>query len=145
MIAAIALVGCDRLTGAADQKILDAQAIGYACRVSMKVPEECMQANESYSPTYVLNGWKIADRDINERVIDPSMGKRVAAAPASTAVPKTAPAAATPAMNVPTTTATKVKPAISLPKIKSLAPNAATPGSNPPPAAKDEHVKPPAH
>jgi hypothetical protein len=40
----------------------------------------------------VLNGWKEADRDINERVIDPSMGKR--AATAATAAARNTPAAA---------------------------------------------------
>lgn len=89
LLAALALVGCDRITGAADQKILDAQAIGYACRISLKVPEACMQENEAHSPTYVLNGWKEADRDINERVIDPSMGKRAAAATATRSAPAT--------------------------------------------------------
>lgn len=83
LITALALLGCDRITGAADQKILDAQAVGYACRVSLKVPEDCMKENETQSPTYVLNGWKEADKDINERVIDPSMGKRAAAQAAS--------------------------------------------------------------
>ena len=91
LLAVLALAGCDRITGAADQKILDAQAIGYACRVSLKVPEDCMKENETQSPTYVLNGWKEADKDINERVIDPSMGKR-AAATAALAAPA-APAA----------------------------------------------------
>lgn len=87
LVAALALVGCDRITGAADQKILDAQAVGYACRISVKTPEDCMKENETHSPTYVLNGWKEADRDINERVIDPSMGKRAAAAPAARTTP----------------------------------------------------------
>lgn len=85
LIAALALVGCDRITGAADQKILDAQAVGYACRISLKTPEDCMKENETHSPTYVLNGWKEADRDVNERVIDPTMGKRAAATAAPTA------------------------------------------------------------
>ncbi|OGT03872.1 MAG: hypothetical protein A2143_06350 [Gallionellales bacterium RBG_16_57_15] len=95
LFAVLALVGCDRITGAADQKILDAQAIGYACRISLKTPEDCMKENETHSPTYVLNGWKEADRDINERVIDPSMGKRAAAtaAPATPAAARNTPAA----------------------------------------------------
>lgn len=95
LFAVFALAGCDRITGAADQKILDAQAIGYACRISLKTPEDCMKENETHSPTYVLNGWKEADRDIHERVIDPSMGKRAAAttAPATPAAARNTPAA----------------------------------------------------
>jgi hypothetical protein len=75
LLAAFGLTGCDRLTGEADQKIFDAEAIGYACRVSMKKPEDCMQENEGHSPTYVLSGWKKANKDIEDNVIDPSMGK----------------------------------------------------------------------
>jgi len=90
LIAALALVGCDRITGAGQQKTLDAEAIGYACRISLKTPEDCMKENEAQSPTSVLLGWKEADKDIKEKAIDPSMGK---------AVPQTAqsiaPAAAT--------------------------------------------------
>lgn len=78
LIAALALVGCDRISGAADQKILDAEAIGYACRVSQKAPEDCMKENEAQSPTSVLTGWKNADKDIMEDKIDPTMGKRSA-------------------------------------------------------------------
>lgn len=75
LLAALALVGCDRITGAGQQKTLDAEAIGYACRISLKTPEECMKENETQSPTSVLLGWKEADKDIKEKAIDPSMGK----------------------------------------------------------------------
>lgn len=74
-IAAFLLPGCDRLTGADVKKNLDAEAIGYACRISMKTPEECMKENEAQSPTSVLFGWKEADKDIKEKTIDPNMGK----------------------------------------------------------------------
>jgi len=74
-IAALALVGCDRITGADQQKALDAEAIGYACRISLKTPEDCMKENETQSPTSVLYGWKEADKDVKEKAIDPSMGK----------------------------------------------------------------------
>ncbi len=74
-IAALALVGCDRITGADQQKTLDAEAIGYACRISLKTPEDCMKENETQSPTSVLYGWKEADKDVKEKAIDPSMGK----------------------------------------------------------------------
>ena len=74
-IAALALVGCDRITGADQHKILDAEAIGYACRISIKTPEDCMQENETHSPTSILFGWKDADKDVQEKTIDPTMGK----------------------------------------------------------------------
>lgn len=74
-IAVLALVGCDRITGADQQKVLDAEAIGYACRISLKTPEDCMKENEAYSPTSVLYGWKEADKDVQANAIDPSMGK----------------------------------------------------------------------
>ncbi|MDO8464974.1 MAG: hypothetical protein Q7S46_06955 [Gallionella sp.] len=79
LIAALSLVGCDMITGAADQKNLDAEAIGYACRVSQKAPENCMKENEVQSPTAILKGWKAAERDIEDEVIDPTMGKKSAA------------------------------------------------------------------
>jgi hypothetical protein len=106
LIAIITLVGCDRITGAANQKILDSEAIGYACRVSLKSPEECMKENEAQSPTSILTGWKEADKDIQGQLLDPSMGKATAtsttahSAPAATetankaATEKAAPVAA---------------------------------------------------
>ena len=75
LLAAFGLAGCDRLTGEADRKTYDAEAIGYACRVSLKVPEDCMKENDGHSPTSVLAGWKKANKDIEDNVIDPSMGK----------------------------------------------------------------------
>lgn len=81
LLAATLLVGCDRITGAAEQKKYDAQAIGYACRVSLKAPEDCMKENESFSPTSILSGWRAADKDIHDQLIDPSMGKNAAAQP----------------------------------------------------------------
>jgi hypothetical protein len=67
------LAGCDKLTGAADQKIADAEAIGFACRVSGKTPEDCMKENEAQSPSSVLDGWKSADEDIKSGKLDPNM------------------------------------------------------------------------
>lgn len=78
LLTVLALVGCDRITGADQQKILDAEAVGYACRVSLKTPEDCMKENESQSPTSILSGWKSANKDIDGQVIDPSMGKQTA-------------------------------------------------------------------
>jgi len=74
-LAALLLFGCDRITGADVKKNLDAEAIGYACRISLKTPEDCMKENEAQSPTSVLYGWKEADKDIKEKTLDPSMGK----------------------------------------------------------------------
>jgi hypothetical protein len=81
----IALAGCDRITGAADQKVSDAEAIGYACRVSFKKPEDCMKENDAQSTTSVLAGWRAADKDIQDKKLDPSMGTAVLAASASAA------------------------------------------------------------
>lgn len=81
--AVLALAGCDRITGAEQQRILDAESIGYACRVSQRTPEDCMKENESHSPTYILRGWKAASVDIEDKIIDPNMGKNK---PAGTAV-----------------------------------------------------------
>ena len=79
LMAMTLLAGCDKLTGAADQKIADAEAIGYACRVSQKTPEDCMKENEAQSPSSVLDGWKSADKDIKEKAIDITMSSPPAA------------------------------------------------------------------
>jgi hypothetical protein len=73
LIIAFATSGCDRLTGVAEQKTFDAEAVGYACRVSLKTPEDCMKENEMHSPNSVLTGWKSADKDIADKKLDPSM------------------------------------------------------------------------
>lgn len=72
----LALTGCDKLTGAADQQVANAEAIGFACRVSLKSPEDCMKENDAHSPSYILDGWKAADEDIKAGKLDPSMGGR---------------------------------------------------------------------
>jgi len=86
LITVLALFGCDRITGADQQKALNAEAIGYACRISLKTPEDCMKENEAQSPTSVLFGWKEADKDVKEKSIDPSMGQHQTqqSAPAAT-------------------------------------------------------------
>lgn len=88
LITALTLAGCDRITGAANQKILDAEAIGYACRVSKKAPEDCIKENDTSSPSSILDGWKIADKDIQGQLIDPNMGRPIAP-PVTPAVPAT--------------------------------------------------------
>lgn len=79
LFALLVLSGCDKLTGAADQKIADAEAVGFACRVSGKTPEACMKENEAQSPSSVLDGWKSADEDIKEGKLDPSMSNKASA------------------------------------------------------------------
>ncbi|MEI7456669.1 MAG: hypothetical protein WCK93_08060 [Nitrosomonadales bacterium] len=74
LLIAAATTGCDQITGVAEQKSSDAEAIGYACRVSLKKPEDCMKENEAQSTASVLTGWKAADKDIQEKTLDPSMG-----------------------------------------------------------------------
>jgi len=69
LLGASMLTGCDKLTGAADQKNADAEAIGYACRVSNKTPEDCMKENDGFNPSPILDGWKSADQDIKDKVI----------------------------------------------------------------------------
>jgi hypothetical protein len=64
------LTGCDKLSGVAEQKNADAVAIGYACRVSEKNPEDCMKENESYSPDSILEGWKDANDSLKSKGID---------------------------------------------------------------------------
>jgi hypothetical protein len=72
----LALSGCDKIKSmlgmpvVVDPKELDAQAIGYACRVSKKQPEACMKENDAHSPSQILSGWKNADKDIKAKVID---------------------------------------------------------------------------
>ena len=73
LIGLLMLAGCDQLTGAADQKIVDAEAVGFACRVAQKQPEVCMKENEAFSPSSILDGWKSADEEIKEGKLDPGM------------------------------------------------------------------------
>lgn len=113
-IAILALVGCDRITGADQQKAYDAEAIGYACRISLKTPQDCMQENETHSPTSILYGWKEADKDVQSNIIDPSMGKnppapqtQQSAPPAATTEGKAAEGTATPKNGKPAAAAAK--------------------------------------
>lgn len=73
LLCALALTGCDKITGAADQKIADAEAVGFACRVAQKQPENCMKENEAQPPASLLDGWKSADEDIKAGKLDPGM------------------------------------------------------------------------
>jgi len=80
LLLAVAVSGCDRITGAAEQKTKDAEAIGYACRVSTTAPADCIANNDTHSPTSLLAGWKAADQDILAKRLDPSMGTNPATA-----------------------------------------------------------------
>ncbi len=79
------LAACDKLTGAAEQKIADAEAIGFACRVSQKQPEACMKENETQSPSSILDGWKSADEDIKAGKLDPTLSNVASPKPAEDA------------------------------------------------------------
>ena len=76
LLCLLSLTGCDKIKtmlgmpAVVDPKELDAQAIGYACRVSRKPPEICMKENDAQSPSQILNGWKNADKDLKARVIE---------------------------------------------------------------------------
>jgi len=83
LITAFTLAGCDRITGAANQRILDSEAIGYSCRVSLKPPEDCIKENDTMIPSSILDGWRVADKDIQAQLVDPSMGKKPPAPAAS--------------------------------------------------------------
>jgi hypothetical protein len=79
------LAACDKLTGAAEQKIADAEAIGFACRVAQKQPEACMKENEAQSPSSILDGWKSADEDIKAGKLDPTLSNVASSKPAEEA------------------------------------------------------------
>ncbi|PIV15572.1 MAG: hypothetical protein COS43_01595 [Gallionellales bacterium CG03_land_8_20_14_0_80_55_15] len=105
LLLAVAVSGCDRITGVAEQKTKDAEAIGYACRVSATAPADCIANNDTHSPTSLLAGWKAADQDILAKRLDPSMGTNPAtaahlpvaeAAASQVAATKTADAASAP-------------------------------------------------
>jgi hypothetical protein len=103
LVAALSLTACDKvkeLTGETEKKNAEGSSIGYACRVSLKVPEDCMKENEMFSQTAILTGWKSADKDIRDGKLDPSMGKDKAAA-AEAALQHPAPASAPVAASAP--------------------------------------------
>lgn len=77
LILSALLAGCDRLqeeiTGEPGPEVQDAQAIGYACRVSRKTPEDCIADNETHRPSHILTGWQLADYEIHSQLLDPDM------------------------------------------------------------------------
>lgn len=86
LLCVLSLSGCDKIKSmmgipiVVDPKELDAQAIGYACRVSKKQPEACMKENDTHSPSQILSGWKSADKDIKAKLIDAGPGETAASA-----------------------------------------------------------------
>lgn len=97
--ACLLLAGCDKLSGEADRKIADAEAVGFACRVSSKSPEDCMRENEVHSPSYILDGWKFADEDIKSGKLDPGMRNPASASGAAEVKGAEAPAEDVPVEN----------------------------------------------
>ena len=94
LLCILSLSGCDKIKSmmgvpaVADPKELDAQAIGYACRVSKKQPEAGMKENDTHSPSQILSGWKSADKDIKARLIDAGPGETAASAVSTKAAEK---------------------------------------------------------
>ncbi len=65
---ALSLAGCEfEIPG---QKAKDAVAMGYACRVSIKSPEQCMRENPKYPPVSLLEGWHEADKDVKDKKVE---------------------------------------------------------------------------
>lgn len=64
LAAALPLAGCEMLSGGDKGK--DGESIGFACRLSDKLPEDCMKENSTYTPTSILTGWKRADTEKKE-------------------------------------------------------------------------------
>jgi len=86
LAAALPLAGCEMLGGGDKGK--DGESVGYACRVSSKLPEDCMKENNTYTPTSILEGWKHADKDVKEKKVDSQLGKGQPAAEAPEGAPK---------------------------------------------------------
>lgn len=65
LLLALSLSGClDKLTGAASK---DAEAMGFACRISQKLPEQCIKDYPNYAPTSILAGWKAGDAEMKDK------------------------------------------------------------------------------
>jgi len=68
MLPALLLAGCNfEIPG---QKAKDAAAMGYACRISKKSPEQCMRENPTFSQTAILEGWREGDQDVKDKKVD---------------------------------------------------------------------------
>ena len=119
LVSSIMLMACEQITGDSPEKALeaklndpkyqDAKATGYACRVSKKLPEDCMKENDAHSPSSILDGWKEADKDIHEKLIDPRMSAPPFVYTASAPVASSAPIPATKAASSKDTSSKKTK------------------------------------
>lgn len=68
MVPALLLAGCNfEIPG---QKAKDAAAMGFACRVSKKSPEQCMRENPAFSQVAILDGWREADQEVKDKKVD---------------------------------------------------------------------------
>ena len=67
VLAALLLAGCNfEMPG---QKAKDASAMGFACRISKKSPEQCMRENPTFSQTAILEGWREGDQDVKDKKV----------------------------------------------------------------------------
>jgi hypothetical protein len=93
LAAALPLGGCEMLAGADKGK--DGESVGYACRLSSKLPEDCMKENDIYTPTSILEGWKRGEKEVREGKVGSLTGKSQPAesegAPKAEAKPETKP------------------------------------------------------
>ncbi|MFA7241035.1 MAG: hypothetical protein WC091_13070 [Sulfuricellaceae bacterium] len=68
VLSALLLAGCNfEVPG---QKAKDAGAMGYACRISKKSPEQCMRENPTFSQIAILDGWREGDLDVKDKKVD---------------------------------------------------------------------------
>lgn len=68
VVPALLLAGCNfEIPG---QKAKDAAAMGYACRISKKSPEQCMRENPTFSQVAILDGWREGDLDVKDKKVD---------------------------------------------------------------------------
>lgn len=93
LAAALPLGGCEMLAGADKGK--DGESVGYACRLSSKLPEDCMKENDIYTPTSILEGWKRGEKEVREGKVGSLTGKSPSAegesAPKAEAKPEAKP------------------------------------------------------
>lgn len=77
VLATLMLMGCDKIQSLIDTRAADAKAIGYACRMAQKLPNECMAENPKQPQSYLLAGWQKADEEIKDGMADPEMKNKI--------------------------------------------------------------------
>ncbi len=77
------LSGCDAIKGPLGMN-KDAEAIGFACRVSQKLPEQCIKENPNLSPT-AMEGWKKGDEEVRTKQYGVTLNGPAAPPPAPAA------------------------------------------------------------